>query len=129
MARAQKRKKAKVLEALAEMPIVEAACKKAGVSRASYYRWLKEDDNFQKEVGDAMQKGDDRVNGLAESKIVTKIQDGDMRAITYWLNNRSHRYGFPKRSLDSKKPGLIERAVTIFDMRLGKKKKLVDDDD
>lgn len=128
MARTQKRKKAKVLEALSEMPIVEAACKKAGVSRASYYRWLKEDDDFRRDVERAIHEGDDRINGLAESKVVSKIQDGDMRAIVFWLNNRSPRYGFPKRSLSDKKPGIIARAVSIFDMRTGKKKKLVDDD-
>jgi hypothetical protein len=128
MARTQKRNKARVIAALSEMPIIEAACKKAEVSRATYYRWFKEDESFQKDVERAMQEGDDRVNGLAESKVVSKIQDGDMRAITFWLNNRSHRYGFPKRSL-SKEPGLFARVVSIFDMRSGKKKKLVDDDD
>jgi transcriptional regulator of acetoin/glycerol metabolism len=39
----QKHEKNALIEALKEMPIVQIACKKAGVGRATYYRWLQED--------------------------------------------------------------------------------------
>lgn len=128
MARSQKRDKAKLLKALAEMPIIVVACKMVDVPRPTFYRWMKEDDEFREQVSEAIRQGDDVMIGLAESKLVNRVKDEDMSAIKFVLNNRSDRYGFPKRTLD-KKPGLIERAVQIFDMRSGKKKKLIDDDD
>ncbi len=128
MARSKKANKARVINALSEMPIVEAACKKAGVSRATYYRWLKEDKEFEQEVEKAVQQGDDRISGLAESKLVNLIQESHLPAIRFWLNNRSNRFGFPKRQL-TKKPGLITRAIQIYDMRNKKKMKLVEDTD
>lgn len=128
MARAQKRDKKKLLEAFAEMPIVVVACKMVGVPRPTFYRWMQEDDEFAKQVSEAIRQGDDVMIGLAESKLVNRLKAEDMTAIKFVLNNRSDRYGFPKRTLN-KTTTLRERIVQVFDMRTGKKKKLVDDDD
>ena len=44
----QQKEKEALIKSLSEMPIIEIACKRAGVGRASYYRWLKEDSEFLK---------------------------------------------------------------------------------
>jgi hypothetical protein len=127
MARTQKRNKAKVIAALSEMPIIEAACKKADVSRATFYRWRKDDPEFEQNVDKAIQEGDDHVNGLAESMLINRIKEGHMPALRYWLNNRSDRFNYPK--IQYKEQPMRTRPVSIFNMRTGKKLKMVEDTD
>ena len=43
MSRNQDKDKAKVLAKLKRTPIVEAACKQAGIPRSTFYRWRKDD--------------------------------------------------------------------------------------
>lgn len=100
----------------------------ANIPRSTFYRWMKEDAEFKEQVSEAIRQGDDVVIGLAESKLMNRVKAEDMVAIKFVLNNRSDRYGFPKRSLDTRKVGVIERAIHMFDMRPGKKK-IIDDND
>ena len=76
-------KKKRVIKELLLVPIVQLACKHAGVSRATYYRWLKEDPKFALECEDALGKGIQSINDLAESKLIHKVNEGDMRAISF----------------------------------------------
>ena len=66
----QEKDKHFLVEALKEMPIVQIACKRAGVSRATYYRWRKEDKNFLRQSEDAMAQGFEFINDMSESQIV-----------------------------------------------------------
>ena len=49
-----KQLKSKLLDQLKRVPIVEAACQKAGISRQTFYRWKFEDAEFAKEVEKAI---------------------------------------------------------------------------
>ncbi len=89
----QTKDKEAVLEALKEIPIVQMSCKKAGISRATYYRWLKEDDNFQKQVEKAMNQGFEYINDMGEAQIVTLIKEKKIPAIVLWLKHHHPRYG------------------------------------
>lgn len=53
----QARNKELIIQQLTKTPIVEVACKKVGVSRASYYRWLKDDPEFKEESEKALMDG------------------------------------------------------------------------
>lgn len=85
-------KKRRVTRELLLVPIVQLACKRAGVSRATYYRWLKEDPKFAQECDEAFEKGRQSINDLAESKLIHKVNEGDMRAISFWLSNNKENY-------------------------------------
>ena len=39
-----------VVEQLKKNPIIQFVCERSGVSRATFYRWQKEDADFTKEV-------------------------------------------------------------------------------
>lgn len=95
----QSKEKTALLEHLEKRPIVEVACTRAGVSRATYYRWLKEDDDFADKAEYAKRKGRDIVNEMAESVIIRKIQEGDMGAAKYWLNNNHSNYDSKRKAL------------------------------
>lgn len=114
MAAKSRRGKKKLLEALREAPIIEAACKKAGISRATYYRW-REDDEFRREADEAIEIGDERVCGIAESKLLGLVHQSNLPAIRFLLNNRSKRYKYPK--IVTTTPEIV-RPVYLYDMRL-----------
>jgi len=86
----------KLIEALSESGNVSFACKRAGVSRDTYYRWREEDEKFREESGTAVASGKEFVNDLAHSQLIRSIQSGDMGAITFQLANCHEDYQ-PKR--------------------------------
>lgn len=86
------REQASLLEHLGKLPIVQIACEKAGISRATYYRWRKEDADFAKTADEALQDGVSLVSDMAESQLLTQIRDGNLGAVMYWLKHRNQNY-------------------------------------
>lgn len=84
--------KARLIEQLENMPIVEIACKRVNVSRATYYRWLKVDHEFAAKCAEALDRSTSAVSDIAEAKLITAIQEGNMTAISFWLRNRHRAY-------------------------------------
>lgn len=85
--------KARVVAILKEMPIVEVACQKARIARATYYRWLKKDPVFAQQCKEALDQSTDAVSDIAEAKLVTAIREGNMQAISFWLRHHRAVYG------------------------------------
>jgi hypothetical protein len=81
-----------LLERLKETPVVEVACRKTGIARATYYRWKLSDDRFAKEAGLALETGSALVNDMAESQLLTAIKDQNMTAIIFWLKHHHSTY-------------------------------------
>jgi hypothetical protein len=84
--------KKRVLENLKEVPIVTLACRKAGIARATYYRWIDEDYAFRVSAKIALDSGISFINDLTESQLVSLIKEGRMPAITLWLKHHHPRY-------------------------------------
>ena len=89
----QDREKILLVDTLKEMPIIQIACKKAGISRATYYRWQQDDKDFKRKSVDAMNQGIEYINDMSESQVINLIKDGNMHAINLWLKNNHKRYG------------------------------------
>lgn len=89
----QKKEKQALLTILKEMPIIEVACKKTGIGRATYYRWRKEDKNFLRQCEDAVGQGTEFINDMSESQMITLIKEKKMPAIAMWLRHHHKRYG------------------------------------
>ena len=112
-----KRQQAKLIEFLAESGNVSFACKRAGVSRDTYYRWRYEDE-FAVQADIAIALGKEFVNDLAHSQLIRNIQNGDMGAIKFQLGNCHDDY-LPKKSVqayrasDQYQPNIIQlHAIT-----------------
>lgn len=90
------RKEKLFLEELRKIPNISLACEKVGIARNTVYRWRSEDHDFDTRVEEALASGVDSVNDLAESKLVTNINHGNMRAIQYWLDNHKPDYIRPR---------------------------------
>ena len=84
--------KNKLLEQLRRIPIVEAACQKAGISRQTFYRWKFEDAEFAKEVEKAIADGQMLVSDLSESQVIAMIRDKNWQAISFWLKHHHPSY-------------------------------------
>lgn len=88
----QDKLKVMLLEQLKRTPIKEIACDKAGVSRTTFYRWIKVSKKFAEEVEAAFNEGREFINDLAESQVISLIRQGNIAAARLWLQYNSHRY-------------------------------------
>jgi hypothetical protein len=88
----QKEYKEAVINALRETPIVQYACKRAGIGRTTFYRYYHDDADFASSVDEAITEGSSIVSDLAESQLISAIRSGDLSGIKYWLSNHHPTY-------------------------------------
>lgn len=89
-------KKNKTKELLAEqlkkMPIIQIACERAGISRATFYRWKKENKEFANASDEAIIEGETLVTDMGESQLISLIRDKNFPAIQLWLKTHHPKY-------------------------------------
>jgi ABC-type Fe3+ transport system substrate-binding protein len=81
-----------LIEQLKKTPIIQVACEKTGVGRATYYRWKKEDEEFSTKADEALSEGSSLVNDIAESQLMSAIKDKNLTAIIFWLKHHHPAY-------------------------------------
>jgi len=86
------RDKATLIEQLRKTPVIQIACEKTSISRMTYYRWRKDDEEFTRATDEALADGKSLVNDLAESQLLSAIRDGDAWAVQYWLRHHHRDY-------------------------------------
>lgn len=84
--------KSKLLAELRLTPIVQVACKKANIGRATYYRWRKEDLEFASQADEALEYSASLINDMAESQLISAIKDKNLTAIIFWLKYHHKAY-------------------------------------
>lgn len=83
-----------MLEALEQtLGVVTTACKSAGIPRPTYYKWLKEDEVFRKQVQDIENIALD----FAESQLHSQMKGGNTSATIFYLKTKGKRRGFVER--------------------------------
>lgn len=111
-----------VIEKLKTTPVVQIACKKAGIGRATFYRWKKDDAEFAKEADLALEEGSALINDMAESQLLNAIRDQNMTAIIFWLKHHHKAYttrveiSSPNNQIDALKPDqekLVRKALEL----------------
>ena len=83
--------KVKVLENFRKIPVIQVACERAGISRATYYRWL-DDEKFAQEATEALLEGEKFINDMGESQLINLIKDKNLPAINLWLKTHHPKY-------------------------------------
>ena len=86
------KQKIALIENLKKVPIVQIACEKTGISRATYYRWRKASIEFVKATDQAIAEGVLMINDLAESTLLSTIKDKNITSTIFWLKNRHQAY-------------------------------------
>ena len=84
--------KKNMIKQLQRTPIIQIACEKTGIARATYYRWRKEDKEFSRKSERALEEGLKLINDMAESQLISAIKDRNITSILFWLRNRHPAY-------------------------------------
>ena len=92
-----------LLEQIKKTPVIQVACEKVGVSRATYYRWKKNDPKFAEKADIALNEGSQMINDMAESQLISAIKEGNLTGIIFWLKNHHKQYS-PKLEVTTKNP-------------------------
>ena len=88
-------KKESILKALeSSLGVVTVACKSADIPRSTYYKWLKEDEEFAKAVKDIENIALD----FGESQLHKQIGDGNTSATIFFLKTKGKKRGYIERS-------------------------------
>lgn len=86
------KKKDEFLDQLRKIPIILVACEKSALSRQSIYRWRSEDEVFAEEMDKAMKEGEDFINDMSESQLLTMIKEKNWSAVSFWLRHRNPKF-------------------------------------
>lgn len=87
-------KKESMLKALEQsLGVVNNACRKADIPRSTFYKWMKEDPEFEKEVQDVANIALD----FAESQLYKQIADNSTAATIFYLKTKGKKRGYIER--------------------------------
>lgn len=92
-----------LIEQIKKTPVIQVACEKVGVSRATFYRWKKSDPKFADKADIALNEGSQMINDMAESQLISAIKEGNLTGIIFWLKNHHKQYS-PKLEVTTKNP-------------------------
>jgi hypothetical protein len=118
----QQKDKLDLIENLKRMPIIEVACTKTGISRATYYRWKESDPTFSQMADKAQDEGESLIKDVAVSKIIKGINEDNLTAAMYWLNHRDPRFSNkveistiskPQEALSAEQQEVVSRALAM----------------
>ena len=74
--------------------VVTTACRQVGINRTTYYKYLKEDEDFAKQVKDIENIALD----FAESQLHKQISEGNTTATIFLLKTKGKSRGYVERS-------------------------------
>lgn len=123
-----KKEKDKFLEIIKKNPVIQVACERSGVSKATFYRWKADDKEFCDKADTAMSEGKELVSDIAISQLISAIKDKNMHAIRYWLSNHHPDYKTKveiagtiqvEQELSPEQKALVERALSLAGLRNG----------
>jgi len=131
----QSKNKELLLELLRKTPIVQIACEKIGVGRATYYRWRKDSPEFTKQSDQALLDGNLLVNDMAESQLMSTIKDKNMTGIMFWLKHHHPAYltkveitsGSHEEKLSPEEQDSVKKALIMAGIVPGESKKSKDE--
>jgi predicted DNA binding protein len=130
----QSKEKDKVLEQLKKMPIAQLACERAGISRATYYRWRNDDKKFAESADKALEEGEALITDMTESQLISLIHDRNFQALQLWLRHHHPKYAnkvevdghltYSDEELTPEQAAIVKEALRLasFDKNYGRNK-------
>lgn len=86
--------KKQLLEALEKsLGVVTTACKNVGISRTTFYQYMKDDESFK----DAVNELEEVALDFAESQLFKQIREGNTTATIFYLKTKGKKRGYIER--------------------------------
>ena len=86
--------KKNILEALEKsLGVVTTACREIELQRSTFYKWMKEDEEFSNKVREIQDVAIDTV----ESALFKRIKEGDTTAMIFYLKTKAKKRGYVER--------------------------------
>jgi len=79
--------KKQILERLTKNFTISSVCHAVGIDRKTFYRWIVEDPEFKREAYENIQESKKDVTDMAYTRLVHSIDNGNLTAVMFWLNN------------------------------------------
>jgi hypothetical protein len=90
-----KENKKAIIEALKQsLGVVTTACDSVGITRQTYYYWLKTDEEFRQEVEDL----ENVTLDFAESQLFKQIKEGSTAATIFYLKTKGRKRGYIEKT-------------------------------
>ena len=99
-------KKAMIESLRSTLGVVTSACKQAGIARSTHYGWIKDDEEYAKEVEDVQ----DIALDFAETQLHKQIQDGEVSSTIFYLKTKGKKRGYVERTEIA---GVDDKDITI----------------
>ena len=93
MNKTEHHKKAMIDALEKSLGIVTTACKNVGIGRTTFYEWMKDDKQFEKEVNEIQNIALD----FAESQLHKQIGDASTAATIFYLKTKGKKRGYIER--------------------------------
>ena len=87
-----KKQKSDLIEQLKKNPVIQIACEKLDIGRASHYRWYADDEEYAKAVDSAIAEGVTFVAEFAESQLLNAVRNSEPWAVSMVLRAMHPRY-------------------------------------
>ena len=88
-------KKEAILKALENsLGVVTTACKQTNIPRSTFYKWMKEDEEFRQQV----QEIENVALDFAESQLHQQISDNSTAATIFFLKTKGKSRGYTEKS-------------------------------
>jgi len=88
----KERTKDLLLEQVRKIPIIQVACEKIGIARATVYRWKAEDEQFRTQLEEVLAEGEALINDMGESQLLSLMKEKSWPAISFWLRHRNPKF-------------------------------------
>lgn len=104
----------KLTEAFRNDFTIQEACSYAGIAKDTYYRWLKENEEFSDEIGRS------KMFVLIQAKkvIAKSIAEGSIKASKWFLERRDPRYSKRQPAVDTQIEPLTPKEVEEIEKTL-----------
>lgn len=108
----QNQQKSDFIERFKKTPIIQVVCGQVGISRATVYRWFKEDKVFYQNYLEAENEGREFLGDAMESQLIQEAKKGNLGAIIFFLKHNHPRYS---ESFGSIMPQDIKEIATYLE--------------
>lgn len=92
---------------------ISISCEASGISRQTYYNWIKSDGDFKQQCRDIEERNLD----LAEMKLLNAIREGKTAELLFYLKTKGKQRGYVERQEITGAEGQKLFEVRIIDTR------------